>query len=78
MAKLTRLRALRERRALTQEELAQMAGLNRVTINTIEGGHAEPRAGTVRKLARALGVEPSDLMAPDAALDALEGKALAA
>lgn len=78
MAKLTRLRAIRERRALTQAELAQMAGINRVTLNTIEAGHSEPRAGTVRRLARALGVGPADLMPPDAALDALEGKALAA
>ena len=78
MAKLTRLRAIRERRALTQEELAQMAGINRVTLNTIEAGHSEPRAGTVRKLAQALGVEPAALMAPDPVLDALEGKALAA
>lgn len=78
MAKLTRLRAIRERRALTQEELAQMAGLNRVTVNTIEAGHAEPRAGTIRKLAHALGVEPSDLMTPNPAIDALAGKALAA
>ena len=60
MAKLTRLRAMQERPALTQDEFAQMAGLNRVTMITIEAGHSEPRAGTVRKLARALGVEPGD------------------
>ena len=78
MAKLTRLRAIRERRALTQDELAQMAGINRVTLNTIEAGHSEPRAGTVRKLARALGLQPGDLMPPDASLDALAGKTLAA
>ena len=78
MAKLTRLRAIRERRALTQEELAHLAVINRVTLNTIEMGRSEPRAGTVRRLAQALGVEPADLMAPDPVLDALEEKALAA
>ena len=45
-----------------------------MTINTIEAGQSEPRAGTVRDLARGLGVEPGDLMQPDAALDALAGK----
>ena len=63
MAKLTRLKALRERKALTQEELAQKAGINRVTLARIETG-AEPYPKTVRKLAEALGVEPADLMDP--------------
>ena len=63
VVKLTRLRAIRERKALTQDELAVMAGVSRQTVVKIEGG-LEPRPPTVRKLARALEVEPSDLMDP--------------
>jgi DNA-binding XRE family transcriptional regulator len=63
VVKLTRLRAVRERKALTQDELATLAGVSRQTVVKIEGG-LEPRLPTVRKLAKALGVEPRDLMAP--------------
>jgi transcriptional regulator with XRE-family HTH domain len=63
VVKLTRLKALRERQALTQEELARKAGINRVTLARIETG-AEPYPATVRKLAEALGVEPAALMEP--------------
>lgn len=61
--KLSRLRAIRERKALTQDELAEMAGVSRQTVVKIEGG-LEPRPPTIRKLAAALGVDPADLMAP--------------
>ena len=63
MAKLTRLKAIRERKALSQEELAKKAGINRVTLARIETG-AEPYPATVRKLAEALGVDPAELMEP--------------
>ena len=59
--KLSRLRAIRERKALTQDELAELAGVSRQTVIKIEGG-LEPRPPTIRKLAAALGVEPQDLM----------------
>jgi transcriptional regulator with XRE-family HTH domain len=62
MVKLTRLRDVRQRRALTQQQLAERAGVNRVTIARIEGGKDEPFPTTVRKVADALGVEPDDLM----------------
>jgi len=61
VVKLTRLRAVRERKALTQDELAELAGVSRQTVVKIEGG-LEPRPPTIRKLAKALGVEPSGLM----------------
>jgi len=65
MVKLTRLRTVRERAALTQRELAERAGVNYVQISRIENGDAQPRPGTVRKLATALGVAPVDLMEPE-------------
>lgn len=58
--KVLRLREWRERRALTQEELAQKAGVGRGTIIRIERG-ADAFPPTVRKLATALGIDPADL-----------------
>jgi transcriptional regulator with XRE-family HTH domain len=59
-----RLRSVRRRRALSQEELADKAGVARTTVWKAEADH-EVRPVTVRKLARALGVQPADLMAPE-------------
>jgi transcriptional regulator with XRE-family HTH domain len=56
-----RLRDLREHEALTQQELADRAGLTINAISRIEQGKASARLTTVRKLANALGVHPSEL-----------------
>jgi transcriptional regulator with XRE-family HTH domain len=55
------LREIREKKFLTQEELAQRAGLIVVTINRIEKGRQKPRFKTIRKLAEALGIQPGDI-----------------
>jgi HTH-type transcriptional regulator, competence development regulator len=65
VVKLTRLRWQRERRALSQKELAATAGVSPVTISRIENGRDEPQPATIRKLAKALGVNPADLMEPE-------------
>ncbi len=57
---LPRLRDIRERSPLSQEELAGKSGVHRVTIARLEAG-ATARAGTIRKLAKALGVKAADL-----------------
>ena len=54
----------RERRALTQQELADLAGITRVALSRIESGQAEPMAKTIRRLAHALNVQVDDLMDP--------------
>lgn len=51
-----RLRTHRLRRALTQAELATLAGLPRETVVRYESGTRSPRPGTVRALAAALKV----------------------
>jgi transcriptional regulator with XRE-family HTH domain len=56
-----RLYELRFEQALTQEELAQRAGVHAVTISDIERGDRKASAKTTRKLAAGLGVEVSDL-----------------
>jgi transcriptional regulator with XRE-family HTH domain len=71
---LSRLRAWRLRRALTQEELAARAGLSKPTVNRVERGTRLARPSTVRKLATALGVDPVDLMEPVPAAGAEGGR----
>ncbi|HYG47831.1 MAG TPA: helix-turn-helix transcriptional regulator [Allosphingosinicella sp.] len=49
-----RLRDLRSERGLTQAALAEMAGVSRKTINTVENGVFVPSALLALKLARVL------------------------
>ncbi len=59
---LSRLKEHRERRGLTQMELAKLSGVGRATIARYEGGEARrPHPGTVRKLAKALKTKPAEL-----------------
>ena len=57
-----RLKDLRIRRALTQEELANKASMGKNTVNRVERNLTEPHRSTLRKLAQALGVEPHELL----------------
>lgn len=59
----TRLREHRYRAALSQVELAQLAGIERKTIVRLEQGRGTTWPQTLRKLARALKVKPADLLA---------------
>ena len=56
--------SIRERRMWTQARLADEAGVSPTTVSGIESGRiSRPHFGTLRKLARALGVEPEELLA---------------
>jgi transcriptional regulator with XRE-family HTH domain len=57
-----RIKHLRDARALTQDELAEKAGITVAALSRIERNNAEPRPSTRRKLAKALGVDPSELL----------------
>ncbi len=57
-----KLRRIREKRLLTQEELARLSGLTLWTISRIETGAHKPRFSTIKRLAQALGVEPEKLV----------------
>mgnify|MGYP000689216026 CR=1 FL=1 len=59
-----RVRELRTKRGLSQEELGFAAGLHRTAISFVERGERASTLETVEKLARALGVEPAALMPP--------------
>ncbi len=59
-----RLKDLRFRAGLTQEELADKAGTTQTTVARIERNTVEPRVTTIRNLAKALDVTPGDLLEP--------------
>lgn len=58
---MLRLKEWRERRALTQDELAELSGVSRGTIIRLEQGK-EAVPPTVRKLAKALNIDPGELI----------------
>jgi transcriptional regulator with XRE-family HTH domain len=57
-----RLRAARERRGLSQEALAERAGVDRKLIYRTELGQTSPRLDAVVCIAAALGQQPSSLL----------------
>jgi transcriptional regulator with XRE-family HTH domain len=57
-----KFRQLRRQRVLTMEELAKKAGVGRNTVWRLEHDVMGAQPRTIRKLARALGVEPEDLV----------------
>ena len=57
-----RLKEIREQALLTQQELADDAGLQFATISRIENDHVDPHFSTIKKLAKALGIDPSQLV----------------
>lgn len=56
-----RLKPLRAERNLTQAELAELVGVTRKTVNTIENGVYSPSAILAIKLAKALDVTVESL-----------------
>lgn len=50
------IRKYRKMQGLTQKELANLAGLNEVTIRSYELGKYKPKLETLRKISKALGV----------------------
>lgn len=62
--KAPRLKEIRVSRFLTQEELAEKAGVSNITISHIETGR-NTLIRTIRRLAESLGVDPADLVGPE-------------
>ena len=62
MLRTRRLRELRERASFSQMELSELSGVSRATIADLELGKRGARPRTRRKLAKALGVEPWELV----------------
>ncbi len=57
------VREYRDKAILTQDELGEKAGLSGYTISRIESNQVAPRVSTIRKIAGALDIEPTELTA---------------
>lgn len=53
---------LRQERGWTQVQLAEVSGVSQPHLSQLEQGNWEPRLGTITALAKAFGVNPSDLL----------------
>ena len=58
------VRRLRQDRGLTAADLAGRSGVAKATLSQIESARGNPRLETLRDLAAALGVSPTELLAP--------------
>ena len=61
---LPNLRRIRLAEGLTQDSLAEAAGISRITYQKIESGESVPKVSTLQSIAQALGVELQDLLVP--------------
>jgi transcriptional regulator with XRE-family HTH domain len=59
-----RLREVRLKVGVSQEKLAELAGLHRTYVSTVERGLKNISIVNIARLAAALDVEPADLMPP--------------
>jgi transcriptional regulator with XRE-family HTH domain len=57
-----KVRELRRARGLSQEELAFRAGIHRNYLGGIERGEPNPALDNISAIAKALGVDPSELL----------------
>jgi len=57
-----KVKELRKRKGLSQEELTENSGLSLRTIQRIENGETEPTGETLRRIANALKVNPDELI----------------
>lgn len=57
-----KMKVLREKQALTQGALAELAGIDRKTINRIENGHFSPSLDTFFRICYALSVRPAEVV----------------
>lgn len=57
-----RVRYLREKKGLTQEELARLTNVSQVSIHAYEAGKVKPFRNTQIQLAKHLGVTVNELM----------------
>jgi len=60
------IRLHRQRRGLTQRDLAGKAGISQVRITRYETGAVDPPFSALHRIARALGVKVSDLLRHEA------------
>ena len=59
---MDKVKYLREKKGLTQEELAKLTNVSQVAIHAYESGKAKPFKNTQIQLAKVLNVSVNDLM----------------
>ncbi len=57
-----KLKRLRQEKVLSQRELARLAGVTHSTVWRLENGFREAHPKTIRRLSKALGIAPSELV----------------
>lgn len=57
-----KIRELRKKKGLSQEELAELAGINLRTIQRIENNESEPRGNTLHLICKALNINAEELL----------------
>jgi transcriptional regulator with XRE-family HTH domain len=62
--RLPHLRQWRLRAGLSQDDLAELAGISRSTVHNAETGAKDVLPSTLRSLARALKLKPHELQRP--------------
>ena len=59
------IRALREKHGLTQQDLAEIAGVSNKAVSAWETGQKEPRMGAIEKMAVHFNIRKSSLIEDD-------------
>lgn len=57
-----KIKALRNRKGFSQEQLASAAQINLRTVQRIEAGDTEPRGDTLKRISSALDIDPDELI----------------
>lgn len=57
-----RIKIERIKKEVSQEKLAELSGLHRTTLGTIENGKTSPTLDSIAKIAKALNVKMSELL----------------
>jgi transcriptional regulator with XRE-family HTH domain len=65
------LRAVRQQRALTLDELADATGLTKSYLSKVERGHSTPSIAAAMKIARALDADVAQLFSDDPTVSAI-------
>jgi HTH-type transcriptional regulator, competence development regulator len=60
------IRFIREKKKLTQEELSVLTKMSKTFLGDIERAQKAPTTVSLEKIAKALGVKPSQLLEPEA------------
>ena len=62
MKTISKLAQVRKAKGLSQDRLAELSGVSRITISRIESGNESPRVRTLVLLSRALKVKLTDIL----------------